>query len=768
MTTIPATLHEKLPQRAPAPVRASAPAGPAMSIGDVIRIIKQRIFLIVFVWFFFIGMTVLGTYLQVRYLPVWKAFALIRVEPGEPLSIGKETNERFIPADTMRRMLLDEASAIMGIGVLEQALLDIEVQGTRWYSNAEESLRVQTLKDELRAIPVEGTSLLKVEMPCHAKTDPHRIVNAVVRSYLGIKEEQSRNEYRNRVQDYQDEEKLLYDELKAKLDEIATWRNAIRQPGAVSGVNVVGQQLNAMSAFLANLEAQKLELKALYETYVDAERIAVSPQMIQMVETDPSVANAAFQLQALEEELAVAREKFGPNHRTVRQLEQRVSVVGMELEKRRDKRLEEIKNFQLEQARIAYLNMVDQELSLRENYEEMLAEQRDLDSQLAHYEKLQTEAELIQEKYNQVRGFVENLKFLLRQRSTVRITPAQMATPPVQRSSPSWAINLPVGTFLGLIVSMSMALLLDLMDTKIRAPSDILRYLQLPILGTIPDADDEEVAIDKIETAVLDSPRSMFAEAFRTVRTNLFFATAAERQRALVLTAPKPEDGKTTVLVNLGASIVFSGRRVLLVDANFRRPALHSVFGGPNGAGLSNILIGQADWREQVRRTSLENLDYIAAGPSPPHPSELLGSDYLRDFLASAIEDYDQVLFDTPPVLLVNDGLVLASMVDGVVLVCRARAYSRGVGSRAAQLLGRVNAHVLGAILNAAQARRGGYFREMLRSYYDYQPDALDADKSPQALPESKEDTSGNADGGGKDDAPQGELKSDVSDREGS
>ena len=163
-------------------------------------------------------------------------------------------------------------------------------------------------------------------------------------------------------------------------------------------------------------------------------------------------------------------------------------------------------------------------------------------------------------------------------RNTVRITTAQSATVPLQRFSPSWSINVPVGTFLGLIVSLGLALLLDLMDTKIRAPSDILRYLHLPILGTIPDADDEEVEIEKIETAVLDAPRSMLAEAFRTVRTNLFFSTSAEHQRSLVLTGPRPEDGKTTVLVNLGASIAYSGRRVLLVDANFRRPALHTVF----------------------------------------------------------------------------------------------------------------------------------------------------------------------------------------------
>jgi capsular exopolysaccharide synthesis family protein len=310
-----------------------------------------------------------------------------------------------------------------------------------------------------------------------------------------------------------------------------------------------------------------------------------------------------------------------------------------------------------------------------------------------------------------------------------------------------------VGTFLGLIVALGLALLLELMDTKIRAPVDITRHLQIPILGTIPDVDDEEIAIDSFETAVLDLPRSMVAEAFRNVRTNLFFATPPEKQRSLVITSPKPEEGKTSVMINLGASIAYTSRRVLLVDANFRRPALHTVFGGENESGLSNVLVGRAEWRDQVRKTPMDNMDYLPSGPTPPHPSELLGSDYLRDFVASAIEEYDQVLFDTPPALLVSDALVLASMVDGTILICRARAYSRGVGSRAVGLLHRVNAHVLGAVLNAAQVRRGGYFREQLRTYYDYQPEELASEKSRRALPKSDENGDDEAEdaGTGKD-----------------
>jgi len=737
MATIPATLHERLPQPAGLGARAAMPAGPALSVGDVVRIIKQRMLLILFLWTFLNSITVVGTYLQIKWLPVWRAQALVMIEEEAALQTLQELT-RFVPQDTMARVLLNEASAMKGINVLEQALLDIDVQSTQWYMSVEKDRRIEELLETLRVYPVEGTSLISVVMDCRAQEDPHRIVNAVIRAYLAIKEEQARAEYRSKMGDYQNEESLLRKQLDDKLAEIARFQSAMSIPGAVSGINIVGQSLLTTSDLLAQMTAQKLELKAMYEVYQNAQELAVSPQIKQLVESDPAIANLNFRLQALQEEREVARDKFGDRHRQLRQIDARIKTVQEDLDQQRDTRLAEIKDYQVEQARVAYLNMMDQEMSLRENYELLKAQQRDLDRDLATYDKLLSQHKLNEEQFNEVRAYVNQLQFLLRQRSAVKAKIAQSAVVPLERTSPQWYLNVPVGVFLGLLVSVGLALILDLADTKIRAAGDIVRHLQLPILGTIPDVDDEEIVIEHVERAVLDAPHSMLAEAFRTVRTNLFFASAAEHQRSLAICSPKPEDGKTTILTNLGASIALSGKRVLLVDANFRRPSLQHIFDSSGDAGLSNVLVGQAKWSSLVRKTPLDNLDYLVAGPAPPNPSELLGGDYLREFVGQAVAEYDQVLFDTPPLLLVSDALVLGTVVDGVMLICRAKANSRGVVGRAGNLLTRVNAHVLGAVLNAAQFRRGGYFREQLRTYYDYLPEEPEPEKSPRALPKSK------------------------------
>jgi capsular exopolysaccharide synthesis family protein len=232
----------------------------------------------------------------------------------------------------------------------------------------------------------------------------------------------------------------------------------------------------------------------------------------------------------------------------------------------------------------------------------------------------------------------------------------------------------------------------------------------------------------------------MIAEAFRSIRTSLQFSAPADRQRTIIITSPSPEDGKTTVAVNLAMSLAQGGRRVLLVDANFRRPGLQLLYPPAGDTGLSNILVGDADLESAVRPTDVGNLDLLLSGPIPPNPAERLDSPQMQELLAQAVARYDQVLIDAPPVLLATDASLLATKVDGAILVCRANENSRGAAQRARDLLLKVNAHLFGAILNAAQTRRGGYFREQMSVFYDYQPEkALEEKPKKPALPSEKD-----------------------------
>src|SRR5690606_7315654 len=144
------------------------------------------------------------------------------------------------------------------------------------------------------------------------------------------------------------------------------------------------------------------------------------------------------------------------------------------------------------------------------------------------------------------------------------------------------------GFMLGLLLGVGLAMLLEFMDTSLKTGRDVVRHVHVPILGTVPDLDDEEVPIESIELAAHVAPRSMVAEAFRTIRTNLLLTCPADRQRTILVTSPRPEDGRTSVATNLAISLAQSGRRVLLVDANFHRPRLHTIFRRNGVNGLSN------------------------------------------------------------------------------------------------------------------------------------------------------------------------------------
>jgi capsular exopolysaccharide synthesis family protein len=221
------------------------------------------------------------------------------------------------------------------------------------------------------------------------------------------------------------------------------------------------------------------------------------------------------------------------------------------------------------------------------------------------------------------------------------------------------------------------------------------------------------------------------SEAFRQIRTCLQFSGPASTQRSMLIVSAQPEDGRTTVALNLAASIARGGRKVLVVDANFRQPAVRKLFPQSKDAGLSNVLVGQATWRELVSEIE-PNLYVMSSGPLPPNPAELLGGEPMRQLIIEMSAQYDQVIFDGAPMLVVSDSRVLATLVDGVVLVVRAGANTHGMVQRAKDMLQQVGARMMGAVLNGVRATAGGYLRKSYETFYDYHEQA--ASKGP-ALP---------------------------------
>ena len=200
-----------------------------------------------------------------------------------------------------------------------------------------------------------------------------------------------------------------------------------------------------------------------------------------------------------------------------------------------------------------------------------------------------------------------------------------------------------------------------------------------------------------------------FSEAFRALRTALVFTSGAESTRTIVVTSSQPLEGKTTTACNLASALALGGARVLLIDANLRRPSLHSTMKVSNAAGLSHVLAGLTEVAEAIQPTDQPNLSIITAGAVPPNPSELLASSRMKGLLGN-LEAFDWVIIDTPPVLPVTDAVVLAQAVWGVVFVIGAESTRRPEAERALNLLRGSSRRIIGAVLNRVDLSRNEYY----------------------------------------------------------
>lgn len=309
------------------------------------------------------------------------------------------------------------------------------------------------------------------------------------------------------------------------------------------------------------------------------------------------------------------------------------------------------------------------------------------------------------------------------------VDPAEPALTP---SSPRVLLNTLLAALLGLLIALGLAYLFDYLDDTVKSPDDVNETAGLSTLGVISHVKRDKKQSERQMLATLVAPRSPVAEAFRTLRTNLDFASVDKPLRTLLVTSAVPGEGKSTVSANIAVAFAQGGKRVILLDADMRRPTQHRFFDLPNTQGLTTMLRSEdTDLSTVAHQLEEPNLRLIATGPLPPNPAELLGSQRMRDLIARLAGDADLVVIDSPPLHAVTDAAVLAAEVDGTLLVVHAGRTKRGAVRQAAEALERVGAHVVGATINQLTARSSaGYYYRYYGEYYAQSETASPADQA--------------------------------------
>ena len=297
--------------------------------------------------------------------------------------------------------------------------------------------------------------------------------------------------------------------------------------------------------------------------------------------------------------------------------------------------------------------------------------------------------------------------------SPVKISPVRLATPPSDPASPNTKLNVALGLLVGLALGVGLAVLREVLDTGVRSEADISHVTSSSIIGKI---DYDEDAPDQ-PLIVQTHPHSLRAEAFRRLRTNLQFVDVAGRPQTIVVTSSLPGEGKSTTSINLAIALADSGARVILVDADLRRPSVAEYMGLEGSVGLTTVLIGRASIEDVVQPWGTGNLHVLPSGQIPPNPSELLGSTSMANLLDSLSSLYDIVLIDTPPLLPVTDAAVLSRITGGALVVVGANTVNRQQLAESMRSLETVGARVLGLVVNGLTHKKSAS-----QAYYDYSP----------------------------------------------
>jgi capsular exopolysaccharide synthesis family protein len=462
--------------------------------------------------------------------------------------------------------------------------------------------------------------------------------------------------------------------------------------------NVIQEQVDTLTREYGAAKADRIRVETKHAALRQLRASDLSETGFPEILQDATIQSLRQQRYDLEVELSDKLRTLKEGHPTIQELRSRIAGVDARVQ-------EQIENIGTS-IQTDYDIARRREQALYDNIEALRDESIELSKQRLEHDRLQRE-------YEQNKGFLEDMLARLKEAdisstaaaNNVRVI--EPARPPAGPYSPNLRRSLILSGLFGLLFGVGLVVFLDFLDQSLRTPDQVEGYLGLEVLSALPTLTEDTAQV--------------LREAFQSLRTALLLAARGDGCQVMMVTSAVPEEGKTTVAFNLAKVLATGGSRVLMIDADLRRPRVHQLVGANNVRGLTSVVLGERAASEVMHTLAeVPNLDVITSGPLPPNPPELFGKASFRDLLEDARAMHEWVVIDTPPTATVTDPVMCARLVDMVLLVVQYAGPKRQPVQKAMRLLSRTGVRLAGVLLNKVDLERDAYYYSGYYSYYHY------------------------------------------------
>lgn len=560
--------------------------------------------------------------------------------------------------------------------------------------------------------PLHETNLVAVQATTADPELSQRVANAHALGFISHLQKERQEVIQANLQLLQHQAVDLKSKVTLAEQELSSYA-ASNKILAVSENNtqlINARQIEALSTLLAEATGKRIKTESLLNEVANKKPDELS------VTDDEVTRQLRGTLQQTEAEAASLGSRFTGAHPSMIEVRAKLDSLKKAIA---DERKRAVRTIQTQ-----FSNEKSAETRLRAQIDEEKSVAQDMSKRLIQYNVLAKEAASLRDLYQAVLKQVKEIE-ISASSSASHVFVTDYASLPTSPSAPKSNLIITLFAIIGVALGLIVALILEAFDNTLKSTEDVQGALDLPLLGAVPefnnltslglsptapllrDSAHEELPPIQDATAPhivsVATPYDIVSEALRTIRAGILLSSADHPPRVIMITSAMKGEGKTTVLYNLAATLAQASHRTIMIDGDLRERGLTKLFcqeQGPGGVGLSNLLTNQAQLDQVIRPTPVERLDILPAGSKAPNPAELLSSTSMRDLISQLSDVYDFILVDSPPILPVADGLTLSRVVDSVVLVVRSRQTERELAQESRRRLLRVNARILGVVLN--------------------------------------------------------------------